>query len=109
MPAILKAYFEMIASRLYYFYKKKMLAPKPVVCLITRDGFYPADCRLTDPRFPFPNVQETLLSAAIGFLGLSKTPKFIAAQGLDMKARLPQIVAGAIREIDAYVAQNALK
>jgi len=109
IPAILKAYFELIASRLYYFYGKKMLSLKPVVCLLTRDGFYPPGLAVADPRFPYMNVQETLLTAALGFLGLSRSPRFIIAGGLDRKEYIPRAIVMARREIDAYVAVNARK
>ena len=104
IPAILKAYLEMIASRLYYFYDRKMLEPKPVLCILSRDGDYPPGGKVSGPGYPYPNVQETILSAAIFFLGLSKNVKFIAASGLGEPERIPQILSKAKREIEEYVA-----
>ncbi|HBA59610.1 MAG TPA: hypothetical protein DCZ92_02060 [Elusimicrobia bacterium] len=109
IPAVLKAYLELIASRLYYFYSRKMLSPKPVLCLLTRDGFYPPGLAVRDPRFPYMNVQETILTAALSFLGLAREPKFIVAGGLDRKEYIPRAIALARKEIEAYVAASARK
>ena len=104
IPAILKAYFEMIASRLYYFYDGKMLEPKPVLCILSRDGVYPPGGELSAPGFIYPNVQEALLSAAVSFLGLARKIKVIAASGLGEKENIPQILAKAKSEIEEHVA-----
>lgn len=109
IPAILKSYFEMIASRLYYYYDKNMLSPKPVTCIITRDGIYPPNGQPMVPGFRYINAQETMLKAALDFLGLSKNPKFIICEGLERKEYQPISILKAKKAIDEYVSLNATR
>ncbi|MDA8131168.1 MAG: NAD(P)H-dependent oxidoreductase [Elusimicrobia bacterium] len=101
IPAVLKAFLELVASRLYY-YEERMLEPRPTVCLLSRDGDYRADGKADPPHYPFMNVQETILTAAIGFLGLSHDVKFIAATALGDPDRGKERKEKAMREVEEY-------
>jgi len=108
IPAILKSYLEMIASRLYYFYGQ-MLPPKKVTCIITRDGIYPPGGVSTTPGFKYINAQETMLKAALDFLGLSKDPTFIICEGLYNRNYNQIAMLKTKKQIDEYIMINANK
>ncbi|MBP5286704.1 MAG: NAD(P)H-dependent oxidoreductase [Elusimicrobiales bacterium] len=102
VPAILKAYFETVASYSYYL-KKELFQPKNVLCLISRDGVYPKTGRTEGDRQSYLDAQETVLAAAIGFLGLSQNPDFIDISNLYSKKELPQTIRNVKERIDRYV------
>jgi len=108
IPSILKSYLEMIASKLFY-YHRQILSPKPVVCIITRDGIYPPNGQPSLPDFKYINAQEITLRAALDFLGLSKTPHFIVCEGLIEKKDQAVSISKAQKAIDEYVSLNARK
>jgi FMN-dependent NADH-azoreductase len=94
VPAILKAFFELIASRLFYdlgdsFSKKK------VCCIITRDGIYHENNR--------DNVQEGTIRAAFNFMGLSSGVDFICAEGLYIQERQEAVINNAKEKILNYI------
>lgn len=103
IPAVLKAFLELVASRLYY-YEGRMLEPRPTVCLLSRDGDYRADGKADPPHYPYMNVQETILTAAIGFLGLSHDVKFITATALGDPDRGDEMRKKAMREVEEFAA-----
>ncbi len=106
IPAILKSYFEMVASRLYYYYGGRLLKQKPVVCIITRDGMYPPDGQPTAVGYNYINAQETMLRAALDFIGLSKNPRFILCEGLIKKERHEKLIEETKKKIDEYINLN---
>ena len=103
IPAILKAYFETIASYVYYYKEREMFSPKNVLCLISRDGVYPKSGRAADKNAAYLNAQETILAAALGFLGLSENPDFIDISNLFSRHLLPSVIASVKQRIDRYL------
>ncbi|MBM3254636.1 MAG: radical SAM protein, partial [Candidatus Omnitrophica bacterium] len=57
IPAILKAFFEMVASRNFYYFNRKF-SSKPAVCILTRDGAYPRFGENFENSSMYINVQE---------------------------------------------------
>jgi FMN-dependent NADH-azoreductase len=94
VPAILKAFFELIASRMFYdlgdsFSKKK------VCCIITRDGVYHKNNR--------DNVQEHTIRAFFNFMGLSSGVDFICAEGLYIEERQESVINNTKEKILNYI------
>ena len=82
-----------------------MFKPKKVLCLISRDGTYPKQGRSEERFGPgYINVQETILAAALDFLGLSSDPDFIDISNLFTRNMLPQTIARTKKRIDGYIA-----
>ncbi|MCR4819939.1 MAG: NAD(P)H-dependent oxidoreductase [Elusimicrobiales bacterium] len=73
IPASLKCFFELIASRLYYHLRDKLIK-KPVCCVISREGTYSEHSEMH-------SVQEISLSTALSFIGLTDNPMFVISQG----------------------------
>jgi FMN-dependent NADH-azoreductase len=95
IPAILKAFFEMVASRLFYYYGDS-ISIKPVYCILTRDGVY------SSAKGEIFSVQETMLKAVITFIGLGKDIVFLKAEGFYIKNNFPKIMLEAKRKIAEY-------
>nr|MDA8132731.1 hypothetical protein [Elusimicrobiota bacterium] len=72
--------------------------------LLSRDGDYRADGKADPPHYPYMNVQETILTAAIGFLGLSHDVKFITATALGDPDRGDEMRKKAMREVEEFAA-----
>lgn len=103
IPAVLKAFFETVASYSYYYNDKKLFDAKDVICLISRDGSYERKMPSASKESPFINTQETVIAAALGFLGLSKNPDFIDISGLGARENLPKAIIQAKKRIDLYI------
>lgn len=101
IPAMLKAYFETVASYSYYYKNNEMFNHKNVLCIISRDGTYPKSGR-SDGKPAYLNVQESILAAALEFLGLSSNPDFIAISNLFSRKDLPKTIADAKKKIELY-------
>ncbi len=97
IPAILKAFFEVVASRLF-FEMGETLSPKPVCCILPRDGVYPelGRGRIDDPQI---NVQERLLLSAFDFIGIGREIEFLPVQGLHDASRREEILSEATERI----------
>lgn len=108
IPAVLKAFFETVASYSYYLKDKSMFSPKKVLCLISRDGTYPKYGRSKEKNGPgYFNVQETILAAALDFLGLSSNPDFIDISNLYSRNMLPKTILRTKKRIEGYVSGDS--
>lgn len=89
IPAVLKAFFEMVASKLFYEYGDQ-IGPKhtPVHCILTRDGNYS-----TKEGLAKYNVQENMLTAGLRFIGLGFDISFITADNLFQEERKEAVMA----------------
>lgn len=82
IPSILKAFFEIVMGRLFYYYQQTM-EKKPVLCILTRDGSYPLPSAGAQPKRPkYINVQELSIIAALEFMGIGNNIKFVCVEGL---------------------------
>lgn len=80
IPSILKAFLELIASKLFYYYSET-LDKKKICCILTRDGNYSkfGTGSVFDEQI---NVQEKLLMASLDFIGLGREIHFIYAENM---------------------------
>ena len=92
IPAALKCFFELVASRLFYEMNDK-LPPRKVCCVLARDGVYG-----TDPEMR--SIQEDSLATALKFIGVAGEVRFAAAQGLYEPGDRAAAEAAARRELD---------
>jgi len=98
IPGILKTFFELIASRLFYALNDKV-APKQVCCIITRDGVYDYNQKY--------NLQEKTIEACLNFIGIGTEVDFILAQGFFVKARKDQILNKVKEDINTYIKERS--
>lgn len=83
IPSALKAFFELAASRLYYYFNERLFTV-PVCCAISREGMYGNDTE-------FKSAQEDSLSSALSFIGLTRHPQFIIYEGHEYSGEKKQI------------------
>jgi FMN-dependent NADH-azoreductase len=93
IPSILKSFFEMVASYLFYYLNEK-LENKPVCCILTRDGSYKKE--------DSGNVQEKSIISAFEFIGVGTNIKFIIAEGLFDKSRSRDIISRSEDELSSF-------
>lgn len=96
IPAVLKAFFELIASKLFYELKDKV-EPKKVCCIISRDGAYRPEDKY--------NVQENTIEAILKFIGIGSDIQFILAENMYRKDRRAEKIE-AVKEEIRKVVQN---
>lgn len=95
IPSILKAFFEMISSRLFYDLNDK-INTKPVYCILTRDGEY-------ENFNAKKNIQEFSILTALGFIGIGENIDFICAEGLYSKDKKDKTIKETKNKIRDYV------
>ncbi|MBT3217615.1 MAG: hypothetical protein HN348_00855 [Proteobacteria bacterium] len=98
IPAILKAFLELVASRLFYGRHEKF-TEKPVACVLTRDGSYKRDV-VEFSRAPDQiNVQERSIMAAMDFMGIGRDIHYICAENLyETTAEEKEVIVEATKE-----------
>jgi len=96
IPAVLKAFFEMVASRLFYELNDK-LEPRKICCVLSRDGMY-------GEAGEMHSVQEDSLSTALQFIGLKGEMRFVCAQGLGIgrEAVVPAAKKELLRQVEWF-------
>ncbi len=92
IPAIMKAFLEMIASRLF-FYHNDHFTNKKVLCIFSRDGVYSKE------GSRFINVQEKSILAAFDFMGIGRDITYICAEGTHDKSRREDIINQSKKDI----------
>lgn len=93
IPSVLKCFFELTASRLFYGMHNK-LYNKKICCVLTRDGVY-------DENSDMKSVQEASVISACKFIGLGDKVQFITVEGLYYKKEfiLDKSVKQKVKEI----------
>lgn len=100
IPSILKAFLEIVTSRLFYYYNKT-IEDKPVLCILARHGRYlrPEEASSTwRPRYI--NSQEPSLISAFQLMGVSSGLQFVCAEGLYMPERREAVIANVKQQLD---------
>ena len=104
IPSILKAFLEIVTSRLFYYYNKT-IEDKPVLCILARHGRYlrPEEASHTwRPRYI--NSQEPSLISAFQLMGVSSGLQFVCAEGLYMPERREAVIAKVKQQLDVVAA-----
>lgn len=100
IPSILKAFFEMVTSRLYYYYHLT-IDDKPVLCILSRHGRYlPPAGSGPSWRPKYLNSQEPSLIAAFQIMGVIRGLHFVCAEGLYMPDNQQGVIDRAKQELD---------
>lgn len=105
IPSILKAFFEMVTSRLFYYYHQT-IEDKPAVCILARHGQYlPPAGNAQAWRPKYMNAQEPSLISAFQIMGIQKGLNFVCAEGLFLPEKRQAVMEKTKQELDA-VAEN---
>lgn len=92
IPSVLKCFFELVASRLFYELNDK-LAERKICCVLSRDGVYGRDPKMR-------SIQEDSLATALGFIGLAGEIRYSVAQGLSAPGGRAAAMAASRKELD---------
>jgi FMN-dependent NADH-azoreductase len=100
IPSILKAFLEIVTSRLFYYYHLT-IDDKPVLCILARHGKYipPAE---SGPswRPKFMNSQEPSLISAFQLMGVVRGLHFVCAEGLHLPENRQSVIDRTKQELD---------
>lgn len=100
IPSILKAFFEIVTSRLFY-YHQLTIDDKPVLCILSRHGRYlPPSGSSPTWRPKYLNSQEPSLISAFQIMGIVRGLHFVAAEGLILPENRDGVVAKVKDELD---------
>jgi FMN-dependent NADH-azoreductase len=84
VPSILKAFLEIVTSRLFYYYHLT-IDDKPALCILARHGRYiPPAGSGPSWRPKFMNSQEPSLISAFQLMGVVRGLHFVCAEGLHL-------------------------
>ena len=103
IPSILKAFFEIVTSRMFY-YHHQTIEDKPVLCILARHGNYiPPQGSSPNWRPKYINSQESSLVSAFQIMGVVRGLRFICAEGLFQPDNRQAVMENAKRDLDTAI------
>ena len=100
IPSILKAFFEIVTSRLFYYYDKT-IEDKPVLCILARHGRYLPPVGADQKWRPkYLNSQEPSLISALQLIGVRSGLQFVCAEGLYQPEHREAVIDSVKQQLD---------